>query len=1385
MKKFLLILLIIINITNVGTLYKASEIEEKTILPSNTNFISDFTNHNAIVSNNGSMDYKMTNWNNYFTGYDFEGNKNSWWTFFNEGLLTNQNALVSARSTSPIQGISDGWMIEGALNFDGSSDGVAFGISIDGNYTPVVGSKTLGFYDYNNTQTGFNGFVIELDNKYDGADVEGFQENVGKHLSISYVKNGQIDPSLVKYVSIQNLINDSKIRVVYVPAEYSPNGKNQLYAGYTQFVKPNGYIDPVSVTLEGTEVDNLRNNNQYLYFNVTGVNQNGVSNASSFIVSANQPILGQVETDIQTTIRDENNNIINSANAGQTIIVEHVIGNTMKLPFKINAHLDLQSLFNETNKNIALEGKNVTIDGLPVNDFTTSQPLDVTVPHEGNKTVIRYNVTIPTTSQTTKTSVVVQLKGNKIVTNSNSTNLLVNDINTVVGKDFSISAKNMFVNSIIQADSWVNNDNELIKQAQAQAWKNIDMSTAEVNVETKPNSITASGVYDITFNVVEEPNTKISVKLIVSDPIDSVVGANYTIRANNVVVNSVSEANSILLDDNQLLNKADVKAWNNITGDNAEVVVTNKPTTITEGGVYDLIFSVVQEPETKINVKMIVKDSDTVCIGDVCLIAKNFKINLSEIQIPGGVNEEQIKKLAQLKAFDLNGNDRTDEVKLDPTDLNKINSQTAGGIVSDITFTLGNAKKDVNATIIDDITYTINAKNFAVSVKDAQSLTADLVKLPDSANVSVSPIGNIDDVLVNPTQLAMIQNAVVGQYPLTFTYKGVTKEITVTVYDDSTNTDNDANKDKANIFLTADSQVKLRTNSSKNNQSLKTVDDFNKDIVSGTNAKSWLLDGTAATVQEASGSQTVLDQPGLYIVKLHGVSGGYKTSVKDVYVTVVDDNTSCNDKVCIVASDFDQNLTEVAQLTEDKAKVKANVKAFYIDQVGTPTVSVNQTQLGAIQGLTQMPNTNPMNLTFSAEGLDAPVKVTIVDNNYTLSANNFNVNVADLPLDEAGVVNKANATATNNATHALGTVKVDQTSLNKLNATTEGVVDVTLYVDEQPTVTATIKVNVVPDGAVVGDKATIVADSPIEINLSDVLSDVVKRDKGDLFDIIKNKANARAWYNDGTKPDPTIIYDENQMNNILAQKAPAKDLDFTFIVDGDNKAKKPIKVNIVDDTTITLPGQDGNLGTDDDVVVKPNPDGNGNYPTTKPDGSVDLPNGGDISFPNKPDAGMEVPGGSNVGQDGTVTAPNGDQSRPNMDGTITVPGHDNQFGTEDDGIIKPNGPNKPVVNPDGTITLPDGGVITFPGLSDCEIVIEPTGYVDSRGVVTNPGADGIINTADDVVLDPAVVCNVVVTEPQQPTKLEATHTGSASNVMMLFVTIAISSVVVIVLKRRK
>ena len=213
------------------------------------------------------------------------------------------------------------------------------------------------------------------------------------------------------------------------------------------------------------------------------------------------------------------------------------------------------------------------------------------------------------------------------------------------------------------------------------------------------------------------------------------------------------------------------------------------------------------------------------------------------------------------------------------------------------------------------------------------------------------------------------------------------------------------------------------------------------------------------------------------------------------------------------------------------------------------------------------------------------------------------------------------------------------------------------------------------------------------------------------------------------------------------------------------------------DGTIQLPGQDDELGTDDDVIVKPG--GNGDA-TIKPDGSVDIPNGGDISFPNKPEAGMEVPGGSNVGQDGTVTAPNGDQSRPNVDGTITVPGHDNQFGTDDDGIITPNGPNKPVLNPDGTITLPDGGVIKFPGLGDCEIEILPGGHVASTGVVTNPGADGIINTADDEILDPAKVCAIEPTVTPKPT-----NTGVMSSVFTLLVGIVVSGVAVHTLRRRK
>ena len=86
------------------------------------------------------------------------------------------------------------------------------------------------------------------------------------------------------------------------------------------------------------------------------------------------------------------------------------------------------------------------------------------------------------------------------------------------------------------------------------------------------------------------------------------------------------------------------------------------------------------------------------------------------------------------------------------------------------------------------------------------------------------------------------------------------------------------------------------------------------------------------------------------------------------------------------------------------------------------------------------------------------------------------------------------------------------------------------------------------------------------------------------------------------------------------------------------------------DGTIVLPGKDGQTGTPDDVVVRPDPDSGGNDNSTidKGTGNVTLPDGGKVKYPDG--TIVTVPGGTVVKPDGTVILPD------DKGGTITPPG---------------------------------------------------------------------------------------------------------------------------------
>ncbi len=183
---------------------------------------------------------------------------------------------------------------------------------------------------------------------------------------------------------------------------------------------------------------------------------------------------------------------------------------------------------------------------------------------------------------------------------------------------------------------------------------------------------------------------------------------------------------------------------------------------------------------------------------------------------------------------------------------------------------------------------------------------------------------------------------------------------------------------------------------------------------------------------------------------------------------------------------------------------------------------------------------------------------------------------------------------------------------------------------------------------------------------------------------------------------------------------------------------------------------------DDDIIIKPGADGS--KPTTNPDGSVNIPNGGIV----------------------------------NGDGTITLPGKDGETGTDDDVNIIPNGPA--IVNPDGSVTLPNGGTVNIG--KDCQIKVEANGVVTPEGIVINPGKNGVVDTKpynaytrtisaenDDQVLDPAIVCSTSLPSVREDNVVNVkpgngTNTGTKSTISVLLLVI-IASLTTLIIRKRK
>ena len=175
------------------------------------------------------------------------------------------------------------------------------------------------------------------------------------------------------------------------------------------------------------------------------------------------------------------------------------------------------------------------------------------------------------------------------------------------------------------------------------------------------------------------------------------------------------------------------------------------------------------------------------------------------------------------------------------------------------------------------------------------------------------------------------------------------------------------------------------------------------------------------------------------------------------------------------------------------------------------------------------------------------------------------------------------------------------------------------------------------------------------------------------------------------------------------------------------------KVVIEKDGTVIVAGEDAQIGTADDITIKPGK--NGQVPHVDQFGNVTVPTGGYVSMPNGTivtdtgnDHSIIVPGG-------TVITPNGNGGVPtvNQDGSVNVP----------DGsmVVLPNGDymtpqDGSVVSGDGSINVADGSVINPDG-----------GVTNSGGSVTNSDKNVVnqdVNTENPKTGDTSMMGTLVL-----------------------------------------
>ncbi len=153
-----------------------------------------------------------------------------------------------------------------------------------------------------------------------------------------------------------------------------------------------------------------------------------------------------------------------------------------------------------------------------------------------------------------------------------------------------------------------------------------------------------------------------------------------------------------------------------------------------------------------------------------------------------------------------------------------------------------------------------------------------------------------------------------------------------------------------------------------------------------------------------------------------------------------------------------------------------------------------------------------------------------------------------------------------------------------------------------------------------------------------------------VYDVYLQKGNMKVEpdgsikvYLPYTDSEDPIIYQIDENGKVTEIKAEKEGNYVTFITDELGKFAISNTAQPDNKDNMCVVGPDGKVETGDEVCGKPND--KGDQPTKKPDGSVEVPDGGKVEFPNGTE--IDTPNGAIINPDGTVTLPDGTEYDPN------------------------------------------------------------------------------------------------------------------------------------------